>query len=291
MSTLFDGQSAVAGKLRRIEVTFRPASRFPVPISDGYSVYGALLGALDDVDDDASNRIHDSALGSVQNSGLNGVFGGSERSHHKTLLPDEVYDLTLGVVDPSDEKIFQAIVRAFVLDGDSIELSHGTLCVEQFESENATHEELLERAGELDDPIIEMTFRSPTCIEESNGVTTMFPYRWSVFKSLLGKWNRSCPDELELELDRETVLGSVIEKPNARSYQTHSVLVSRVKNKDDESRNIFRQGFTGKCTYAFKDASESVENAVTVLALFGEYSGVGSAVARGCGSITSEVGT
>jgi CRISPR/Cas system endoribonuclease Cas6 (RAMP superfamily) len=63
------------------------------------------------------------------------------------------------------------------------------------------------------------------------------------------------------------------------------VLVNRVENEDGENRNLFRQGFSGSCTYEFKDASASVENAVTALALFGEYSGVGSAVARGCGAV------
>jgi CRISPR/Cas system endoribonuclease Cas6 (RAMP superfamily) len=117
----------------------------------------------------------------------------------------------------------------------------------------------------------------------------MFPHRWAVFNSLLGKWNRSCPDELEIELDRETILESVIEKPDARSYDTHSVLVNRVKNEDSENRNLFRQGFTGTCGYAFKDASESVANAVVALALFGECSGVGSAVARGCGLVNVDL--
>jgi len=65
--------------------------------------------------------------------------------------------------------------------------------------------------------------------------------------------------------------------------------VNRVRNEDGETRNIFRQGFTGDCTYAFKDASASIENAVTALALFAEYSGVGSAVSRGCGNVSLEV--
>jgi CRISPR/Cas system endoribonuclease Cas6 (RAMP superfamily) len=81
----------------------------------------------------------------------------------------------------------------------------------------------------------------------------------------------------------------VIEKPDAGSYRTHSVLVNRVTNEEGETRNLFRQGFTGECGYAFKDASEAVKNAVTTLALFGEYSGVGSAVARGCGAVGVEV--
>jgi CRISPR/Cas system endoribonuclease Cas6 (RAMP superfamily) len=260
-----------------------------VPVSDGYSVYGALLGVLDEVDESVSASIHDSPMGSLHSSGLVGTFGSSDRPHHKTVLPNEEYGLSLGIVHPDDTEVFQALVNALVLDGETIELSHGKLRIERFESENASHAELLDRASAYDDPTMEMAFRTPTCIEEAGDVTTMVPYRWAVFNSLLGKWNRSCPADLELELDREAVLESVIEKPDPRSFDTHSVLVNRVDNEDGENRNIFRQGFSGKCEYAFKGASESVVNAVTALGLFGEYSGVGSAVARGCGDITVEL--
>lgn len=276
-------------RLRRIEVTLRPTERFPVPISDGYSVYSALLSVLEDIDEDVSAHLHDSPLGSLHSSGLQGQFGGSDRPHHKTVLPDETYDLSLGVVDPADEDIYQALVQALVLDGNSIELSHGRLNVESFESENTTHEALLSQASESTDPTIEVDFRTATCIEEAGDVTTAFPHRWPVFNSLAGKWNRSCPDNLELELNRETVLASVYEQPDVESYDTHSVLVNRVKNDDGETRNLFRQGFSGCCTYAFKGATESVENAVSALALFGAYSGVGSAVARGCGNVDVDI--
>jgi hypothetical protein len=275
--------------LRRISLTVRPESTFPVPVSDGYSVYSALLGVLDDVDENVSARVHDSPLGSLHNSGLQGVFGGSDRPHHKSLRAGEEYELALGIVDPADAEIFQALVSALVLEGDSFELTNGALRVESFESENATHRELLEQAAELDDPTIEMRFRTATCIEEAEGVTTMFPHRGAVFTSLCGKWNRSAPEEIAFDLARADIEESVIEKPDARSYRTHSVLVNRVTNEDGETRNIFRQGFIGECAYAFKDASAAIENAVTALALFGEYSGVGSAVARGCGYVGVEV--
>lgn len=276
-------------KLRRIELSLRPDGSFPVPYSDGYSVYAALLAALQSVDRSVGDRVHDSQLGSLHSSGLVGPFGDSDRSHHKRVLGDRTYRLTLGIVDPADKEIFQALVEALVLEGDGIELTNGRLRVESFESENATHEELLQEAGEYDDPTIEMTFRTPTCIEEAGEVTTMFPHRWAVFNSLLGKWNRTVSDDLEFDLDRETVLESVFEKPDARSYDTHSVLVNRVENESGENRNIFRQGFTGEVEYAFKEASESVQNSLTAIALFGEYSGVGSAVARGCGNVILEV--
>lgn len=278
-------RTANDARLRRIELTLVPETRFPVPDSDGYSVYSALLAALDDVDEDVSAHVHDSELGSLHSSGLLGPFGESDRPHHKTVLPNREYELTLGVVDPEDAEIFEALVGALVLEGDRIDLTDGSLRVQQFESQNCTHADLLERANGLDDPQLQLDFRTPTCIEEAGEVTTLFPYRWAVFNSLLGKWNRTCPDSLALDLDREVLLASVIEKPDVRSFDTHSVLVNRVENEDGETRNLFRQGFSGTCSYAFKDASESVENAVTALALFGEYSGVGSAVSRGCGNI------
>ncbi len=286
---MIDQDVTQTNTLRRIDITVRPASRFPVPISDGYSVYSALLGVLETVDAEVSARIHDSPLGSLHNSGLQGVFGDSERSFHKTLLPDQTYQLTLGVIDPADTEIFQALVNAVVLEGDCIELSHGELHVEQLESANTTQRELLDQAGELTDPTIELSFETATCIEEAGEITTMFPHRGAVFSSLVGKWNRSAPDTLELDLSRSEIEANVIEKPDVRTYDTHSVLVNRVENEDGETRNLFRQGFTGDCAYEFKDASESVENAVTALGLFVEYSGVGSSVARGCGATTVAV--
>lgn len=272
-------------QLRRISVGVRPTDRFPIPNSDGYSVYGSLLGVLDDVDEAVSNRVHDSQLGSLHSSGLQGSFAGSDRPYHKTARPDETYELTLGIVDPNDQAIFQALVNALVIENEYLELSHGTLRVETVESENTTHAELLDRAGDCANPEVTIDFRTATCIKDGGEVTTMFPAREKVFLSLLKKWNWTAPDDLELDLGRDELLENVIEKPDARTYNTHSVLVNRATNQDGENRNIFRQGFTGKCTYGFKDASEAVVNAVVALALFGEFSGVGSAVARGCGSV------
>ncbi|WP_083860368.1 CRISPR system precrRNA processing endoribonuclease RAMP protein Cas6 [Natrialba hulunbeirensis] len=289
MATTNGMDAMSASRVRRVTATLTPETRFPVPESDGYSVYSALLSVLSNVDAEISASIHDSPMGSLHCSGLQGPFGESDRSHHKTLLPGKTYDLSLGIVHPDDTDVFQALVNALVLEGESIELSHGKLRVERFESENTSHADILDEAAGVDDPTLEFDFRTATCIEETGSVTTMFPTRQAVFSSLLGKWNRTAPDDLEVDIDRETISSSVIEKPDASSYCTHSVLVNRVEGNDGNPRPIFRQGFTGRCEYAFKDASDSVENAVTALALFGEYSGVGSAVARGCGNVTVEV--
>jgi CRISPR-associated endoribonuclease Cas6 len=275
--------------LRRVELTVRPTERFPVPESNGYSVYGALLSALERSDGTASAHVHDSPLGSLHNSGLRGVFADADRPHHRSLLPDETYSLTLGVVDEADTEIFQALVDSLVFGTNELSLSHGTLTIDSLESSNITHNELLERAEEATDPLVVIRFDTATCIKEGGDVTAMFPHREPVFRSLSRKWNQTAPEAYEVSLSRETLRNQLFEKPNAGSYDTHSVLVNRVKNEQDETRNIFRQGFTGECAYGFKNASESVKNAVTALALFGEYSGVGTAVSRGCGHVRAEI--
>ena len=280
--------------MRRVALTLEPAESFLVPSADGYQVYGALLGALDNVASDVSERVHDSQLGSLHNSGLFGSFHGCDQRFHKRVDPREEYRLSLGVTDPADQAVFEALADAFLFGGDSLELSEGTMRVRDFASSNTTHEELLSAAAEVvdDRPTafeIGMRFRTPTCIEEADEVTTMFPHRGSVFRSLLRKWNATIPeergDELALGMTREDFEANLIEKPDARTYETHSVLV----NRGEDGSPILAQGFTGTCTYKFKDASEAVRSAVTALAQFSEYSGVGSSVARGCGATEVDI--
>lgn len=280
--------------MRQVELTLEPAESFVIPSADGYQVYGALLGALDDVASDVSERVHDSHLGSLHNSGLIGSFRGSDQKFHKRVDPSEEYRLSLGVTDPADQSVFEALADAFVFGGDSLDLSEGQMRVRDFASSNTTHEELLEKAAKIVDNWpetfeIEIQFRTLTCIEEADEITTMFPHRGSVFRSLLRRWNKTLPEdaagEYELGMTREDFESNLIEKPDAYTYDTGSVLV----NRGEDGSPILAQGFTGTCTYKFKDASEAVRTAVTALAHFAEYGGVGSSVARGCGFVEVDV--
>jgi CRISPR-associated endoribonuclease Cas6 len=280
--------------MRQVELTVQPTSSFDIPSADGYQLYGALLNALDEVASEVSERVHDSQIGSLHNSGLLGSFRGSDRKFHKRVDPSEEYGLSLGVTDPADQRVFEALADAFVFSGDSLSLSEGTMQVRDFASTNRTHEDVLREAATLvnkqpDAFEIEIRFQTPTCIEEADEITTMFPHRGSVFRSLLRKWNRTIPkersDELELGMTRADFVSNLIEKPDARTYDTHSVLV----NRGEDGSPILAQGFTGSCTYKFKDASEAVRTATTALAEFAEFSGVGSSVARGCGAVDVRV--
>lgn len=285
-------EHADGGEMRRVRLTVTADERFPVPNSTGYQVYASLLSALQDADPTVSAGVHDAPFGAIHTSGLLGSFGRCDRDHHKLVVPGREYEITLGVVDPADDDVFQALVEAVVFEGDRLSLTDGELLVQEFESQRCERGELLDEAADYDDPSIAVTFRTPTCIQERGEVTTLVPHRASVFLSLAARWARTLPDESDvpaLELDRATVEANVIEKPDPRSFDTHSVLVNRFRDGDGESRPEFRQGFSGECVYEFKGASESVRNAVTTLALFSRYSGVGSAVARGCGHVDVEV--
>ncbi|MFC7131432.1 CRISPR system precrRNA processing endoribonuclease RAMP protein Cas6 [Haloferax chudinovii] len=281
--------------MRRVDLTLEPEGSFPVPTANGYQIYSAILSALDDVNKDISTRVHDSSIGSLTNSGLLGTFDGSRRDHHKRVICDETYNLKMGVADSRDQEVFQALADAFVFSDDTLELADGDFRVRDFASTNTTHAEILEDASEIvtqhDDTFeIEVRFETPTCVKESGEITTMFPHRGSVFRSLLRKWSSTIPDkradELELAMTREDFEANLIEKPDAGTYETHSVLV----NRGEDGGPILRQGFTIDCTYKFKDASEATRTAVTALALFSDYAGVGGFVSRGCGTVSVEVG-
>ncbi|WP_306057006.1 CRISPR system precrRNA processing endoribonuclease RAMP protein Cas6 [Natronococcus wangiae] len=257
-------------------------------------MYGALLSELGESSSAVSQRLHDSSIGSLHNSGLLGSFSGSDRRHHKQVEKGERYDLRLGVTDPDDQEVFEALANAFVFGGDSLELADGEFVVADFASTNTTHEELLSEAAAVVDDLppnfeIEMRFRTPTCIREADEITAMFPARGTVFRSLLRKWNKTIPaeqaDQLELGLVREDFEANLIEKPDESAYDTDVVMVNRGEDGDP----ILRQGFLGSCTYKFKDASKAVRTATTALASFAEYGGVGGFVARGCGTVEVEV--
>lgn len=102
MATADGTESESTRQMRQVSARLSPLSRFPVPRSDGYSVYSALLSKLSGVDEDVGRSVHESPLGSLHSSGLLGTFGQSDRAYHKTLLPNETYDLSLGIVHPDD---------------------------------------------------------------------------------------------------------------------------------------------------------------------------------------------
>ena len=276
---------------QKIKLTLHAREDFEIPSSEGYQLYSALLGVMREADPIAAGHTHDSPISSLSLGPLEGRFLPSPRERHKGLVAGERYGMEIGITDPEEVEIFRAIISPLVLKERDLRLEKGDLRVEELSSSAVSFEDLIRSAGGLKDPCLDFRFMSPTCIQYKNTkITEMFPHREAVFFSLLSKWNAVSPDDLKMSIVRDDIARFMIEKPLA--YETRSAVVNTVFDKvKGHARPIMKQGFIGRCQYTFaRNAPEGLVNAITALARFAEYSGVGSAVARGCGAVKVEIG-
>lgn len=278
--------------MHQIRITVRPNASFEVPYSDGYQIYSALLALIRSTNIQTSSRIHDSRMSAISIGGLSGKFLNSDKHGLKRLSQDELYTIRIGITDPLEEEIFQNMIYPLLLERRDVKLDGGTLQVEHINDRTVSYGDLFEQVASCTCSTIQIDFMTPTCIQYKNSkVTEMFPQRIGIFNSILSKWNQVCPDRYRMGVDRDDLGRYLIEKPDAHSYDTHSVLVSTVFDKaKGHPRPIFKQGFTGRCAYNFTpDAPQSFRNAIVALALFSEFSGVGSSVSRGCGQVSVDM--
>ena len=276
---------------QKITLILRPETGFEVPSSEGYQLYSAMLGVMREADEATASHTHDSPISSISLGPLEGKFLGSQRLHHKAVDPAERYGLMIGITDPKEVEIFRSIILPLILKERNLSLEKGELRIEEVASSTASFEDMVKSAGDVQSPCLDFEFKSPTCIQYRNSkVYEMFPHREAVFHSLLSKWNSVSPEELKMNIERDEMARYMVEKPLA--YETHSVVVNTVFDKvKGHPRPIMRQGFTGLCQYILtRDAPEGMKNGIVALARFAEYSGLGSAVARGCGAVKVTVG-
>lgn len=283
---------------QKTNLKVKPKAKSEIPTNPGYQIYSAFLDIIESDNTEISKHIHDSPIGSVSISGLNGRFQKSQRPNYRTVTPENLYEIRIGIIDPKEAEIFKSLISQLIFsttEGSiAIKLDGGDLEVVECQSEDKSFEEILREVAELNTKniSININFKTPTCIQYKNSKSfEMFPHRTAVFNSLLSKWNSVCPSEFKMDLERDEISRYILEMPDARSYQTHSVMVNTIFDKNKgHFRPILNFGFTGKCTYAFsKDAPQDIRNAILILSIFAEYSGVGSAVSRGCGCVDVEV--
>jgi CRISPR-associated endoribonuclease Cas6 len=271
--------------MQRIDMALSPCSSFPVPYSTGYPTYAALLNVLDGVSSEVSDAVHDSPLSTFRNSGLMGGFGKSDRDYHQLVHSDRTYRMSIGVTSDDEQSVFRSLVDALMYDQQSISLTDGELKINQFESTQADHESLLEEAASYASPRLRVAFETPTCIEDGTDIQTRVPHRIPVFESLRDKWNQTAPEKYQLDISRDDIRQNIIAQPKPETYRKHKVM----KGRDEEGRPLFIHGFTCDWEAWFHKPSEAQRTALTALMLYSEYSGIGNAVARGCGSVSVEV--
>ncbi|MFC7132348.1 MULTISPECIES: CRISPR system precrRNA processing endoribonuclease RAMP protein Cas6 [Salinibaculum] len=289
-------------------LTLVPSSgTFPVPFSTGYQTYSGLLSLLSNVDTEVADEIHGANFSSLTNSGLLGDFGyGADRPYHKQVYGNQEYRLRLGVTHPDDEALFEALVRAFVINDRSLPLAHGELTVESVESETTEQETVLTTAHDLTEADlggVRVSFETPTCRQRYGEVWETHPQRTTLFPHLADRWNAlaDTPD-IEMMPVAETLGEELYTVPDADAYDTHSIVVYREEPPMDEESTETddvasdggqhlneAQGYTGTWTFRFKGASEATKTAVLALSRFAEFSGVGRHTARGAGTVSVEI--
>lgn len=270
-----------------IETT--PRSSFPVQKATGYSIYASLLNTISQSNEVAAETIHDSPFSTLRNSGLEGHFTHTSLDHHKQIQPDKTYTLNISILHTNESQHFNAILNSLLYEDKPLELTHGKMDVVNMTKEQTTHKQLLETAAPYDTPSLSFKFITPTCIQDGEEITTPVPHREPVFTDLLYKWNQTAPDEYELDITTDEIKNNIYSSPNSHTLDTHSLLTNRYTDNDGETQIRFKQGFTGEVDYRFKDASPALTNALTALTLFAQHSGVGRAVARGCGTTETTI--
>lgn len=287
--------------MKTINITLRPDDNFLIRQSDGYTTYSSLLSAIRGRDEGTSTHLHDADFSTFLNTGLIGEFRATDESrkaHKKYTIRGNEYQLRLGFLTEKSDDAYSALINHFILDEEPLSLTNGDLHIVEASTESVTHQELLDQAAESDAQRIWFDFETPTCISDGDLITTMLPYRSAVFSSLLTRWNNTCPEHIEIGLDKEVIRNNLIEIPGEYNLQSHTVLTSITNlggndnynpddptvNEAESTKKLLRQGFTGEFGYQFKQASESTQNAVRALSLFAELSGIGRATSRGCGA-------
>lgn len=278
---------------QRINFTVRPREKFEVPWSEGYQLYSAILNIIKDNNGEISKYAHDSPISSIAVSMLKGKFKKGMRDHHKTLDPLNQYEFKMGITDPKEANIFRSIIQPILLEERDLKLDRGSLRIEEISNQTEKFEEIIDSIKRYKgtNVSIHFNFRSTTCIQYKNSkVYEMFPHREAVFSSLMAKWNAISPP-FKMDIERDEIARYLLERPEPRTYKTHSAMVNTVfDKKKGHHRPILRQGFSGSCTYSFiKGTPRDFMNAILVLSRFAKYSGVGSAVSRGCGWVEVEV--
>jgi len=289
--------------MQSVSFTLRPPDGpFEVPFSTGYQTYSGLLSALDETGQQVADALHDSPYAGFSNSGLLGPFDrNARREYHQRVLPDETYHLDLGVVHPEAEAAFEALIRAFVIRDQSLQLAHGELEVEAVSTDQTSPIEILQTATDIASEAVgvRMRFQSPTCCQPYGDVWEASPHRVHLFQHLADRWNAVVDDEeLAVTLTADVLGEQLYTQATPDTYETHSIVVHRRDPLEEGAQSEAvtdgghieeAQGFTGTWTYKFKQASETTRTAVLALAQFAEYAGVGHHTARGAGSVTTEI--
>jgi len=273
---------------KKINLKLIPLSSFDIPYSEGYQLYSALLNLIRENNKDFGDNIKKSDVDNLNIGTLRGPMGSGTISYHKSVYGEKEYDLSIGIADSNKEYLFQKFFEYLSQNKKPIALPNGEFNLNIVNDIGKSYNDIVVEAQDKNPKEVSFKFLTPTCIEyKESSITEMFPHRTAVFNSILSKWNMMSKEERKIGLDSDNIGKSLIENPKLDSLDNFSVKIGSFYNtKKGREQSILKQGFKGICSYRFSsNATQNIRNSVIALSIFAEFSGVGTAVSRGCGSV------
>ena len=271
----------------KYEILVTPEVDANVPDGDGYYLHHSFL--------DGSTPSPDTISISML---MDGPFESGTEPHTKRVIENKTYRIRVSITDDSESQTLKTLLNPY-LNGDiPITIDSTRFTVSSYSHESTTMEEIWTAASSTlqNHPTVTIDFNTPTCVVHPRStVTEMFPHRRSIFPQLAAVWNQSLEQNtvssgLKLALDPFDVGAQVFEKPKTNSYRTYSTLTDIREDADGNEIPFFRQGYTGTCSYSFRNADDHLVKSIVALSIFAEYSGIGTDTHHGCGCVNVTTG-
>lgn len=261
--------------LASVVLVLRPTHADTIPMWLGRAAHAWFLDSLRRLQPELSAAIHDgSGLKPFTVSSLDGRAQGEMLR----LTPQQVYYLRLTTLHPDLTRLTLAALVPLWLD-DGVCLHDQRFQVERIVtsaeddpwSGKACYADLLAMAP-VAGRTLKLTFVSPTLFHKTGDINYPLPAPELVFGSLQDRWMRFSPVPLPCDVKTQAV-GVEVD-----SYQLSTQRVSFER----AGRGAFT-GFVGEVSYRVTSGDSAFKRAITTLAAYAMYAGVGIRTTMGLG--------
>jgi CRISPR-associated endoribonuclease Cas6 len=264
------------GDLLSVMLCLRPSHTDTVPAWLGRAAHAWFLDALRQIQPDLSAAVHDA-------SGPKPFTVSSllteTRGDLLQLMPRRTYPLRLTTLHPDVTKLVMSALIPHWLET-SVQLHSQHFRVEQVVVDPAldsrtgktTYADLLAQPPQPG-RMIKLIFSSPTAFHKTGEINYPLPSPELVFGSLQDRWNRFSPVPLPADV-KATALASL-------EIDTYTLRTRRI-SFERAGRGVFT-GFVGEVTYRLTTGDALLKQAVSALARYALYAGVGVRTTMGLG--------
>ena len=267
--------------VRSILLAFQPSTDTVVPITIGQQVHGLFLSLIKQCDADLNVRLHNGP--SPRPYTLSSLLGGKRQGNHIILQHNVPYFLRLTLLDTGE--IWKCLTTSLVgaqplvgyLGSAEVRLTRIVSTLLPCTLNWAVSTDWQTLAMHPSQRSVTFHFISPTAFSLGQRHFELFPYPRHVWTSLLRTWNAYAPEHLHMDEKRvRQACADQGVKVTQGDLQTHVV----------HFPNFVQKGFTGTCTYSFKDEDVSE---LAILAAFAPYAGVGYKTTMGMGQVQTRL--